>query len=71
MPMVTFDGAEVEQMNHLRHFRIYFDRPLTNRQKGETTALKCRKGLRVLTGTAAKGNEQCHLFLLYQSLTGV
>ena len=34
----------------------------------ETTALKCKKGLSVLKAMAAKGIEQCHLFLLYQSV---
>ena len=41
---------------------------LTYRQHVETTALKCKKGLSVLKAMAAKGIEQCHLFLLYQSV---
>ena len=40
----------------------------TYRQHVETTALKCKKGLSVLKAVAAKGIEQRHLFLLYQSL---
>ena len=32
------------------------------------TTLKCKKGLSVLKAMAAKGIEQCHLFLLYQSV---
>ena len=38
------------------------------RKHVETTALKCKKGLSVLKAMAAKGIEQCHLFLLYQSV---
>ena len=34
----------------------------------ETTALKLKKGLSVLKAMAAKGIEQRHLFLLYQSV---
>jgi ribonuclease HI len=41
---------------------------LTYRQHVETTALKCKKGLSVLKVMAAKGIEQRHLFLLYQSV---
>ena len=41
---------------------------LTYRQHVGTTALKCKKGLSVLKAVAAKGIEQCHLFLLYQSV---
>ena len=38
------------------------------RKHVETTALKCKKGLSVLKAVAAKGIEQCHLFLLHQSV---
>ena len=38
---------------------------LTYRQAG-TTALKCMKALSALKAMAAKGFEQCDLFLLYQ-----
>ena len=41
---------------------------LTYRQHVETTALKRKKGLSVLKAMAAKGIEQRHLFLLYQSV---
>ena len=44
------------------------DRMLTYRQHVETTALKRKKGLSVLKAMAAKGIEQRHLFLLYQSV---
>ena len=65
MPAVTSDGAVVEQTSHLRYLGIHFDRMLTYRKHVETTALKCKKGLNAM---AAKGLEQRHLFLLYQSM---
>ena len=68
MPAVTFDGAVVEQTSHLRYLGIQSDRMLTYRKHVETTALKCKKGLSVLKAMVAKGIEQCHLFLLYQSV---
>ena len=40
---------------------------LTYREHVETTALKCKKGLSILKVMAAKGIEQRHLVLLYQS----
>ena len=67
-PAVTFDGAVVERTRHLRNLGIHFDIMLTNRKHVETTALKCKKGLSVLKAMATKGIEQCHLFLLYQSV---
>ena len=67
MPAVTVDGAVVEQTNYLIYLRVHFNRLLTYRQHMETTALKCKKGLSVLKAIAAKGIEQRHLFLLYQS----
>ncbi len=63
---VTFDGAGVKRTNHLRYLGIHVDRILTYRHV-ETAALKCKKGLSVLKAMAAKGIEQRHLFLLYQS----
>ena len=68
MPAVTFDRAVVERTSHLRYLGIHFDRMLTYRKHVETTALKCKKGLSVLKAMPAKGIEQCHLFLLYQSV---
>ena len=41
---------------------------LTYRKHVETTALECKKCLSVAKAMAAKGIEQCHLFLLYQSV---
>ena len=41
---------------------------LTYKHHVETAALKCKKGLSVLKAMAAKGIEQRHLFLLYQSV---
>ena len=41
---------------------------VTYRKHVEITALKCKKGLSVLKAMATKGIEQCHLFLLYQSV---
>ena len=41
---------------------------LTCRKHVEKTALKLKKGLSVLKTMAAKGIEQRHLFLLYQSV---
>ena len=38
------------------------------RKHVETTALQCSKGLSVLKAIAAKGIEERHLFLLYQSV---
>ena len=66
MSAVTFDGAGVKRTNHLRYLGIHVDRILTYRHV-ETAALKCKKGLSVLKAMAAKGIEQRHLFLLYQS----
>ena len=68
MPAVTLDGAVVEPTSHLRYLGIHFDRMLTYRKHVETTALKCKKGLSVMKDMAAKGIEQHHLFLLYQSV---
>ena len=62
------DGAVVERASHLRYLGIHFDRMLTCRKHVETTALKLKKGLSVLKVMAAKGIEQRHLFLLYQSV---
>ena len=69
-PAVTFDGAVVERTNNLRYLGVHFDRMLTYRQHVETTALQSNKGigLSVLEAMAAKGVEQRHLFLLYQSM---
>ena len=55
-------------LNHLIYLGIHLDRMLTYRKHVETTALKCKKGLSVLKAMAAKGIEQRHLFLLYQSV---
>ena len=52
----------------MRYPRIHFDRMLTYRKHVETTALKCKKGQTVLKAMAAKGIEQCHLFLLIQNV---
>ena len=41
---------------------------LAYRQHVETTAVKCKKGLLLLKAMAAKGIEQSHLFLLYQTV---
>ena len=68
MPAVTLDGDVVERASHLRYLGIHFDRMLTCRKHVETTALKLKKGLSVLKAMAAKGIEQRHLFLLYQSV---
>ena len=68
MPAVTFDGAVVERKSHLRYLGIHSDTMLTYRKHVETTALKCKKGLSVLKAIAAKGIEERHLFLLYQSV---
>ena len=68
MPAVTLDGAVVERTSHLRYLGIHYDRMLTYRKHVETTAPKCKKGLSVPKAMAAKGIEQRHLFLLYQSV---
>ena len=68
MPAVAFDRAVVERTSHLRYLGIRFSRMLTYRKHVEITALKCKKGLSVPKAMAAKGTEQCHLFLLYQSV---
>ena len=68
MPAVTLDGAVAERTGDLRYLGIHFHIMLTYRKHVETTALKCKKGLSVLKAVAAKGIEQCHLFLLYQSV---
>ena len=52
----------------IRYPGIHFDGMLICRKHVETTALKCKKGLSVLKAMAAKGIEQRHLFLLYQSV---
>ena len=68
MPAVTLDRAVAERTSHLRYLVIHFGRMLTYRKHVETTALKCKRGLSVLKAVAAKGIEQRHLFLLYQSV---
>ena len=40
----------------------------TYRQRAETTALKCKKGLSVLEAMSAKGFEQRYLLLLYRNV---
>ena len=65
MPAVTSDGAVVEQTSHLRYLGIHFARMLTYRKHVETTAVTCKKDMSAMV---AMGPEQCHLFLLYQSL---
>ena len=57
-----------KEQKDLRYLVIHFDRMLTYRKHVTTTALKCKKGLSVLKAMAAKGIEQRHLFLLYQSV---
>ena len=47
---------------------IHCDRMLTCRKHEERTALKFKKCQSVLKAMAAKGIEQRHLFLLYQSV---
>ena len=49
----------------MRYHGTPFYRMLTHRKHVETTALKCKKSLKAM---AAEGIEQCHLFLLYQSV---
>ena len=68
MPAVTFVGAVVEWTSHLRYLGIHFGRMLTYSKHVETTALKCKKGPSVQKAIAAKGIEERHLFLLYQSV---
>ena len=68
MPAVTLDGAVDERTSHLRYLWVHLDRMLAHRKHVEITALKCKKGLSVPKAMAAKGTEQCHLFLLYQSV---
>ena len=41
---------------------------LTYKTQVESTKLRCKKGLSALKAMASKGIEQCHLFLLYQSV---
>ena len=45
------------------------DRMLTYKTQVKSTKLRCKKGLSALKAMASKGIEQCHLFLLYQSVT--
>ena len=68
VPAVTFDGAVVERTSLLRYLGIHFDRILTCNKHVETTTPKFKKGLSVPKAMAAKGIEQCHLFLLYRSV---
>ena len=64
MPAVSF----IEHTNSLRYLGIHFDRMLTYKTQVDSTKLRCKKGLSVLKAMASKGIEQCHLFLLYQSV---
>ena len=65
---VKFGGTEIERTDQLRYLGIHFDRMLTFKKHVEAITLKCRKGLAALKAMAAKGIEQRHLFLLYQSV---
>ena len=65
---VTFGGTDIERTDQLRYLGVHFDRMLTFNKHVEATALKCKKGLGALKAMAAKGIEQRHLFLLYQSV---
>ena len=47
---------------------VTFDRMPTYKKCVETTSLRCKKCLSDLKAMDAKGIEQCHLFLLYQSV---
>ena len=65
---VNFGGTDIERTDQLRYLGIHFDRMLTFNKHVEATVLKCKKGLGALKAMAAKGIEQRHLFLLYQSV---
>ena len=47
---------------------IQFDRMLTSKTQVESTKLRCKKGLSAPIAMLSKGVEQCHMFLLYQSV---
>ena len=68
MPAVSFNEEFIECWNSLRYLRIHFHRMLTDRTQVESTKLRSKKGLSALKTMASKGIEQCHLFLLYQSV---
>ena len=68
MPAVSFNGEVIERTNSLRYLGIHFDRMLTYKTQVESTKLRCKKGLSALKAMVSKGNEQRHLFLLYQSV---
>ena len=67
IPAVSLNGEVMERTSSLRYLGIYFDRMLTYETPVESTQLGCKKGLSALKAMAAKGIEQRHLFLLYQS----
>ena len=72
MPPVSFKGEVIERTNSLRYPGIYFDRMLTYKLTYETqvesTKPRCKKQLSALKVMTAKGIEQYHLSLLYQSV---
>ena len=58
----------MEGANSLRYLAMHFDRMLAYKTQVESTKLRCKKGLYALGAMDSKGIEQCHLFLLYQSV---
>ena len=65
---ITFDGAIVKQRSHLRCLGSLSTECQPTKKCVETTSLRCKKCLSDLKAMDAKGIEQCHLFLLYQSV---
>ena len=68
MPAVSFKGEVIEHTNSLRYFGIHLDRMLTSKTQVESIKLGCKNGLSTLEAMDAKGIEQRHLFLLYQTV---
>ena len=68
MPAVSFNGEVKTRTNSLRYLGIHFDRMFTYKTQVESTKLRCKKGLSALKAMVSKGIEQCHQFLLYQSV---
>ena len=66
MPAVSFKGEIIERTISLRYFWSHFNRMLRYKTQGESTKLRCKKGLSELKAMASRGIEQRHLFLLYQ-----
>ena len=68
IPAATFNGEVTEHTNSLRYPGIHFSKMLMHKAQVESRKLGYKKGLPALKAMTAKGIEQQHLFLFYQSV---